>query len=60
VGLAIHKRLGDKVERGEALVTLHYNSDMRVKEARGLIESAYRVGDSAPILAPLVQKVIGA
>ena len=30
VGLEFHKRIGDAVERGEPLCTLHYNSDTRL------------------------------
>jgi thymidine phosphorylase len=59
VGLEFHHRLGDRVERGAALVTLHYNSDARLAEARQLGESSYRVGEKAPAPRPLVHKVIG-
>jgi len=34
VGLVFHKRIGDRVARGEPLCTLHYNSDARL-EKRG-------------------------
>ncbi len=60
VGLEFHRRLGDRVERGAPLVTLHYNADARLREARQLVESSYRVGDKAPAMRPLVHKVIGA
>lgn len=60
VGLEFHKRLGEKVERGETLVTMRYNSDARLAEARGLVESAYRIAERPAAIAPLMQKIIGA
>jgi thymidine phosphorylase len=61
VGLEFHKRIGDAVERGEPLCTLHYNSDVRLAEARRLSESAYRIEAEKPkSLPPLMYRVIGA
>jgi len=59
VGLEFHRRLGDRVERGAPLVTLHYNSDARLAEAQQLVESSYRIGEKPPAARPLVHKVIG-
>jgi pyrimidine-nucleoside phosphorylase len=60
VGLEFHKRIGDAVERGEPLCTLHYNSDARLAEARSLAETAYRIEREKPnSLPPLIYKVIG-
>ena len=61
VGLEFHKRIGDAVERGEPLCTLHYNSEARLAEARRLAETAYRIESEKPnSLPPLVYRVIGA
>jgi len=61
VGLAFHKRLGDPVQRGEPLCTLHYNSNARLEEAKRLVETAYRIEPQPPYeLPPLVHRVIGA
>jgi pyrimidine-nucleoside phosphorylase len=61
VGLVFHKRLGDPVERGEPLCTLHYNSDARLEEAKRLVETAYWIEPQPPkVLPPLVHRVIGA
>jgi pyrimidine-nucleoside phosphorylase len=61
VGLEFHKRIGDAVERGEPLCTLHYNSDVRLVEARQLVETAYLISPEMPkLLPPLVYRVIGA
>ncbi len=59
VGLEFHCRLGDRVERGTKLATLHYNLETRLDEARELVESSYRIGPAAPPPRPLVHKVIG-
>jgi len=60
VGLEFHCRLGDKVESGARLVTLHYNSDARLSEARQLVESSYIVAAKPPAPRPLIHKVTGA
>jgi len=61
VGLEFHKRIGDAVERGEPLCTLHYNSDARLSEARQLAETAYRIQPEKPETLPqLIYRVIGA
>ena len=61
VGLEFHKRIGEEVERGEPLCTLHYNSDTRLAEARMLAETAYRIELEKPkFLPPLIYRVIGA
>jgi len=61
VGLEFHKRIGDAVERGEPLCTLHYNSDARLTEAKHLVETAYRIEPGKPMsLPPLIYRVIGA
>jgi pyrimidine-nucleoside phosphorylase len=60
VGLEFHCRLGDKIERGARLATLHYNSEARLAEARQLVESSYTVAEKPPAPRPLIHKIIGA
>ncbi len=60
VGIEFHRRLGDRIERDEPLATLHYNSDVRLEEASGLVSRSYGIGEQAPAPRPLVHKVIGA
>jgi pyrimidine-nucleoside phosphorylase len=60
VGLEFHKRIGDAVERGEPLCTLHYNSSKRLAEARRLVETAYQIEAEKPkAIPPLIHRVIG-
>ena len=61
VGLEFHKRIGDRVEIGEPLATIHYNSDAKLAEAKVLIASSYFIGEKAPQeKPPLVRRIIGA
>ncbi|PYU53865.1 MAG: hypothetical protein DMG56_28365, partial [Acidobacteria bacterium] len=61
VGLEFHKRIGDRVKKGEPLATIHYNSDAKLAEAQALIAGSYFVGENAPQdERPLVRRIIGA
>jgi pyrimidine-nucleoside phosphorylase len=59
VGLEFHKRVGDPVEKGEPLVTVHYNSDAKLGEAKSLIAGSYQMGESAPSeKRPLIRRIL--
>ena len=61
VGLEFHKRIGDRVETGEPLATIHYNSDAKLAEAKSRIEKSYHIGEEAPReKRPQVRRLIGA
>ena len=61
VGLEFHKRIGDAVEVGEPLCTLHYNAEARLDEARRLVETAYQIAPEKPkMIPPLIHRLIGA
>lgn len=61
VGLEFHKRIGDRVEKGETLVTIHYNSPAKLPEAKNRITASYHIGDAPPRQnRPLVRRIIGA
>src|SRR5580693_2594736 len=61
VGLEFHKRIGDRVEKGEPLVTIHYNSGAKLAEAQSLIVASYEIGEVAPSeRLPLIHRVLGA
>jgi len=59
VGLEFHRRIGDRVTPGEKLVTIQYNSEARLAEARQLLENGFVIRDLKPLLPPLVRQVIG-
>jgi pyrimidine-nucleoside phosphorylase/thymidine phosphorylase len=60
VGIIIHKKVGDAVSAGEALCTVHYNSEERLASAAPLIEKSYTI-TAVPLLQKrqLVHRVIG-
>jgi pyrimidine-nucleoside phosphorylase len=60
VGIIVHKKLGDKVSKGEALCTVHYNAAERLERARPLIERSYTIAAASLGQArPLIGRVIG-
>jgi thymidine phosphorylase len=61
VGLEFHKRIGDRVEKGERLVSIHYNASERLDDAKKRIARSFVMGETAPSgKRPLIRKVIGA
>jgi pyrimidine-nucleoside phosphorylase len=59
VGLVLHKKIGERVKRGEPICTVHYNSETRVEAARQLVEASYQIADQpAPSSQPLVHGLI--
>ncbi len=60
VGLVIHKKVGDRVEAGEPLCTIRYNSDARLAEAQRLLQSAYTLSADRPAQErTLIHRIIG-
>ncbi len=60
VGLEFHKRIGDRVETGEKLVTIRYNSEAKLGDARNLIASGFQIGATQPLAPPLIRRILGA
>jgi pyrimidine-nucleoside phosphorylase len=61
VGLEFHKRIGDRVEKGEPLATIHYNSGRKLAEAESLIAASYEIGEArSGARLPLIRRIIGA
>jgi pyrimidine-nucleoside phosphorylase len=61
VGLQFHKRIGDRVEKGEPLATIRYNADTRLAEAKALIAQNYFVAQEPPKgKRPLIRRILGA
>lgn len=61
VGLEFHKRIGDRVEKGERLVTIHYNSGTKLADAQSLIASSYQIGEVGPReKLSLIRRILGA
>jgi pyrimidine-nucleoside phosphorylase len=61
VGLQFHKRIGDRVEKGEPLATIRYNADARLAEAKDLISENYFIAQAPPSeKRPLIRRILGA
>ncbi|NUQ85508.1 MAG: thymidine phosphorylase [Anaerolineales bacterium] len=53
VGFVVHKKVGERVEEGEPLFTVHANDDARLAEAREAALAAYSISDDAIQPLPL-------
>jgi len=58
VGIVLHKKVGDPVDAGERLATIHYNAEGKAQRARQLIEQSCEIGAAPPAARPLIHKVI--
>jgi pyrimidine-nucleoside phosphorylase/thymidine phosphorylase len=54
VGVILHKRVGDAVDRDEALCTLLVNDEARLAEAIALIGGAYTIAEGPSVAEPLI------
>jgi pyrimidine-nucleoside phosphorylase len=52
VGLEQPKKIGDRVERDEPLMIMHYNDDRRAAEAERMVQAAYDIQPEAPAAKP--------
>jgi pyrimidine-nucleoside phosphorylase len=60
VGLEFHKRIGDRVEQGEPLATIHYNADARLAEAKTMITGSYVIRQEVPQQPLLIRRILQA
>lgn len=59
-GIVLHKKIGDRVERGETIAVLHTNTTEQVKLAMSLLEQAYETGTGKTDSEPLITHVVDA
>jgi len=60
VGIMLHKKVGDHVDQGEPLATIHYNSDAKAQRVKQLIEASCEIADAPPASRRrLIHRVIG-
>ncbi len=57
-GIQIHKKLGDKVSRGEPLFTLYASDSSRFEKAESLLRDAFKVTSAPAGNTPLIYKRI--
>jgi pyrimidine-nucleoside phosphorylase len=59
VGLVLHKKVGDKVEKGESLATVHYNAELQGEVAWEIGQRSFEIADRPPAQRrPLIHRVI--
>ena len=58
VGIVLEHKVGDRIQAGERLCTIYYNSDKHLEEASQMVEDAYHIAAAAPEARPLVYEVI--
>ncbi len=58
VGLVLHKKIGDRVEEGEPLLTLHANGEEAFEQARKRALAAYTCSQKPPAVPSLIHKII--
>lgn len=60
VGIVLHKKVGDRVEAGEPIATIHYNQESRAERAKQVIVQSCEVAEAPPShKRPLIHRVIG-
>jgi pyrimidine-nucleoside phosphorylase len=60
VALEFHKRIGDRIEKGATLVTIHYNDDARLAQAKSMITASYHIAPEEPRFKPqLIRCTVG-
>jgi len=57
VGLVLHKKVGDRVEKGESLATIHASTEEKAQEAAALLRACCTFSDS-PVERPAFIKAI--
>lgn len=58
VGIVLEKKVGDFVNEGEALLTLHINDESKVDDVMELLDTAYEYEDNKVNKEKLIAKVI--
>jgi thymidine phosphorylase len=53
-GVELHAKPGDRVVAGQPLLTLHTDTPERFARAKDVLTGAYRIGQAAPLPAPLI------
>jgi thymidine phosphorylase len=58
VGVVFHKKVGDGVEKGDALLSVHVNDRRRLDECLALLRQSVAIGLEPPAPAPLVRQIL--
>lgn len=57
-GIILHKKIGDRVEKGEPLAQLHYNDPKNLARVEQILDAAWRIEDTAAAAPQLIFGVV--
>jgi pyrimidine-nucleoside phosphorylase len=58
VGCIVHKKVSDKVEKGNTLLEIHYNQEAKLKEALNYFQKAYSFSQTSVQKPSLIKKIL--
>jgi pyrimidine-nucleoside phosphorylase len=58
VGVVLHRKVGEPVERGEPLLTAHVNGRGKLEEAMAILGRAFQISEEPLSAAPLILEVV--
>ena len=58
VGVVLHKKVGDRVEKGESLATIHASDEEKAAEAAEMLRKCYTLSDEPVERAPFIKGVV--
>jgi pyrimidine-nucleoside phosphorylase len=59
VGIVLHAKIGDRLEQGQPLLTIHANDEARLSGARQRLLAAYRWSEEPVKPPPLIHRIVG-
>lgn len=54
VGFVLNRKVGEKIEKGEILYTIHYSDDNKLKNAEDYLKNAIEISDEKKEVQPLI------
>lgn len=57
-GIVLHKKIGDEVERGEPILTVHARNEELAAKALSRLQKAVVIGPAVPAVPPLIYDVV--
>ena len=58
VGLVLHKKTGDRVEKGESLATIHASTEEKAREAAEMLRGCYEFSDERGADSPFIKGIV--
>ena len=58
VGVVLHKKVGDRVEKGDSLATIHASDEKKAQEAVALLRACYTLSDTPVKKPPFIKAIV--